>query len=69
MYKTQLKISKIILLLATATIFIACNSKKQDVVFVKENPINENATKTYLQDVKNYKTDKNTEINFIYSKN
>ena len=65
MYKTQLKISKIILLLATATIFIACNSKKQDVVFVKENPIKENATKTYLQDVKNYKTDKNY-INVFY---
>ena len=49
-------------IIAIITLFIlfGCGDKKENnAVFVKETPVKEDATKTWLHDVENYKKDKN----------
>ena len=44
----------------TLIIFLNCGEKKENtVVFIKEPPVKEDATKAYLHKVENYKKDKN----------
>ena len=60
MFRNALQTIKIILLLALITLLNACNDKKaNEVVFEKEIPAKEDATKAYLHKVENYKKDKN----------
>lgn len=60
MLRNTIKPIKILLLLALITLLNACNGKKESgVVFEKEIPAKEDATKTYLHKVENYKKDKN----------
>ncbi|MBC7643035.1 MAG: sensor histidine kinase [Flavobacterium sp.] len=57
---TTKSFKKIVLCFLTATILFACNNKKVNgVLFEKEIPINEDATKVYLNQASNYKKDKN----------
>ena len=59
MFKDHLKSPKLLLLLAVITLLYACNNKKENgVVFEKEIPVKEDATKAYLHQVENYKKDK-----------
>lgn len=53
------KLTRIVLIIALIG-FLGCSDKKEnEVVFVKEEPIKEDATKAWLRKVENYKEDKN----------
>jgi two-component system, NarL family, sensor kinase len=60
MFRNPIKSSKILFTLALIISLYACNDKKANgVVFEKEIPAKEDATKAYLHKVENYKKDKN----------
>jgi two-component system, NarL family, sensor kinase len=60
MFRNSIKSFKILFTLALIILLYACNGKKEGgVVFEKEIPTKEDATKTYLHQVENYKKDKN----------
>ncbi|WP_395046037.1 ATP-binding protein [Flavobacterium sp.] len=56
MFKLFLRILTVVSIL----LFLSCGDKKENnVVFIKESPVKEDATKAYLHQVENYKKDKN----------
>ena len=60
MFKKFIKPIQILFALFIIILLFACNGKKESgVLFVKETPVKEDATKAYLHQVTNYKKDKN----------